>query len=70
MTYVEKLAALRESMKREGIDAYIVLTSDAHATEYLPEYWQCRSWLSGFTGSAGSMVVTQTDAQLWTDGRY
>ena len=70
MTYVEKLLALRELMKKEGIDAYIVLTSDAHATEYLPEYWQCRAWLSGFTGSAGAMVITMDDAQLWTDGRY
>ena len=70
MTYVEKLGALRELMKKEGIDAYVVLTSDAHATEYLPEYWQCRTWLSGFTGSAGAMVVTLDDAQLWADGRY
>jgi Xaa-Pro aminopeptidase len=66
----EKLSALRTAMKREGVDAYIVLTSDAHATEYLPEYWQCRSWLSGFTGSAGAVVVTQDEAHLWADGRY
>ena len=50
MNCVEKLSALRTVMKWEGVDAYIVLTSDAHGTEYLPEYWQCRAWLSGFTG--------------------
>ena len=70
MICAEKLSALRTLMKREGIDAYIVLTSDPHATEYLPDYWQCRVWLSGFLGSAGSLVVTHDDAQLWTDGRY
>jgi len=57
-------------MKREGIDAYIILTSDAHATEYLPDYWQSREWLSGFTGSAGMLVVTMDGASLWADGRY
>jgi len=70
MKCVEKLSALRSVMKREGVDAYIVLTSDAHGTEYLPEYWQCRAWLSGFTGSAGSLVVTKDEAHLWADGRY
>ncbi|MCL2006497.1 MAG: aminopeptidase P family protein [Treponema sp.] len=70
MTTVEKLAALRECMKREGVDAYIILTSDAHVTEYLPDYWQCRKWISGFTGSAGAMVVTESEAHLWIDGRY
>jgi len=70
MNCVEKLSALRSVMKREGVDAYIVLTSDAHGTEYLPEYWQCRAWLSGFTGSAGSLVVTKDEAHLWADGRY
>ena len=66
----EKLSALRTAMKREGIDAYVILTSDAHATEYLPEYWQSREWLSGFTGSAGMLVVTLDGANLWADGRY
>ena len=70
MNCIEKLSALRTAMKREGLDAYIILTSDAHATEYLPDYWQCRVWLSGFTGSAGAVVVTMDDAQLWADGRY
>ena len=66
----EKISALRAAMKREGIDAYIILTSDAHATEYLPDYWQCRAWLSGFTGSAGMIAVTLNEANLWADGRY
>jgi Xaa-Pro aminopeptidase len=66
----EELSALRAAMKREGIDAYIILTSDAHATEYLPDYWQSRAWLSGFTGSAGSIVITSDGAYLWADGRY
>ncbi|MCL1992315.1 MAG: aminopeptidase P family N-terminal domain-containing protein [Spirochaetes bacterium] len=70
MNCSEKLAALRAAMKKESLDAYIVLTSDAHATEYLPDYWQCRMWLSGFTGSAGAIAVTMDDAQLWADGRY
>ena len=66
----EKLSALRTAMKREGVDAYIILTSDSHATEYLPDYWQSRAWLSGFTGSAGMMVITMDSANLWADGRY
>ena len=70
MNTAEKLAALRTAMQREAIDAYIVLTSDAHTTEYLPGYWQCREWLSGFTGSAGAVVVTHDEAHLWADGRY
>jgi Xaa-Pro aminopeptidase len=70
MNCIEKLSALRAAMKREGVDAFIVLTSDAHATEYLPDYWQCRAWLSGFTGSAGNMVITKDEAHLWADGRY
>jgi Xaa-Pro aminopeptidase len=48
----------------------MLLTSDAHATEYLPDYWQSRAWLSGFTGSAGMMAVTMDKANLWADGRY
>ena len=70
MTSSEKLSALRSAMKREGIDAYIVLTSDSHSTEYLPDYWKSRAWLSGFTGSAGMIAVTMNGANLWADGRY
>jgi len=57
-------------MNRQGIDAYIVPTSDPHLSEYLPEHWRCREWASGFTGSAGTLVITQDFAGLWTDGRY
>ena len=70
MNCIEKLAALRAAMQREGVDVYAVLTSDPHATEYLPDYWKCREWLSGFTGSAGAMLVTKDEAHLWADGRY
>jgi len=66
----EKLANLRAAMQREGIDTYVVLTSDPHATEYLPDYWKCREWISGFTGSQGTVVVTKNEAYLWADGRY
>ena len=70
MTIKEKLAALREIMDREGLDAYIVSGIDPHNSEYLPEAWQQRKWISGFTGSYGTVVVTQEEAGLWTDTRY
>lgn len=66
----QRLQALRELMKREKLDAYIVLGNDAHNSEYVPDYWKTREWLSGFSGSAGSLVVTLHDAALWTDSRY
>lgn len=66
----ERLAALRREMRREGIDIYYVPTGDFHGSEYVSEYFKCREYLSGFTGSAGSMVITQSEAGLWTDGRY
>lgn len=53
-----------------ALDAYIVLSSDPHLSEYLPAHWQGREWLSGFTGSAGTLVFTATDAALFTDSRY
>lgn len=70
MTSKEKVAALRQKMQEENIDAFIVYSADPHMSEYLPEEWLERSWLSGFTGSAGFVVVTQDKAALWTDGRY
>ena len=70
MTAKEKVASLREEMKRNNIDAFIVYSADPHMSEYLPEQWQERTWLSGFTGSAGFVVVTLDKAGLWTDGRY
>ena len=65
-----RLAALRDSMLRHGVDAYLVLTDDFHASEYVDRYFKCRKWLSGFRGSAGTLVVTADEAGLWTDGRY
>ena len=66
----ERIAALRAKMKEHGVDAYLVPTSDFHNSEYVGDYFKCRSYLSGFTGSAGSLVVTADMAGLWTDGRY
>lgn len=70
MTSKEKIAALREEMQKNNIDAFIVYSADPHMSEYLPSEWQERAWLSGFTGSAGFVVVTKDKAGLWTDGRY
>lgn len=66
----DNLARLRKSMEREGIDAYIIPSSDPHQTEYVHPSWRGREWISGFTGSAGTVVVTPSAAGLWTDGRY
>ena len=66
----ERVAALRELMKKHGIAAYLVPSSDPHQNEYVPDCWQRRRWLSGFTGSAGELVVTMKEAGLWTDARY
>lgn len=66
----EKLSTLRASMKQMGLSAYIVPGTDPHASEYVADYWKERNWLSGFTGSAGTVAVTTTKAGLWTDSRY
>ncbi|MFA5523215.1 MAG: aminopeptidase P family protein [Tissierellales bacterium] len=66
----ERLQALRELMEEKGIDAYLIPSFDAHQSEYVPEHWKSRAWISGFTGSAGTVVVTLDAAGLWTDGRY
>ncbi|MGC4128700.1 MAG: aminopeptidase P family protein [Bergeyella sp.] len=70
MTVKEKIALLREQMQKNNIDAFIVFSADPHMSEYLPEEWQERKWISGFTGSAGFVVFTKDKAGLWTDGRY
>lgn len=70
MTIHEKLSALRSIMDRENLDAYIISGTDPHNSEYLPAAWQQREWISGFTGSFGTVVVTKNDAGLWTDTRY
>ena len=66
----EKLALLRQKMRSENVDVFIAMSADPHMSEYLPEYWQVRLWLTGFTGSVGIVVVTQDFAGLWVDGRY
>ncbi len=65
-----RVEALREKMRENGVDAYLVLTDDFHASEYVDDYFKCRKWLSGFRGSAGTLVITAEEAGLWTDGRY
>lgn len=65
-----ELNILRQEMRTEKIDAVIFPTSDPHNSEYLPEHWQTRQWITGFTGSAGTAVVTLDEAALWTDSRY
>lgn len=70
MTTNEKLSLLREKMEEAGVQAYLIPSSDPHISEYLPDHWRTRAWLSGFDGSAGTLVVTETESGLWTDGRY
>ncbi|MHC5201711.1 aminopeptidase P family protein [Myroides sp. LJL119] len=70
MTHLEKLAQLRAWMKKKSIDAYIIPSSDPHISEYLPDHYKCIAWLSGFTGSAGTLTITHDFAGLWTDSRY
>lgn len=70
LTINERISKLRSLMSEKSIDAYIVPSFDAHQSEYVPEYWKARQWISGFTGSAGTVVITQKEAGLWTDGRY
>lgn len=67
MTNLESLQAV---MIEKGYDAYIIATSDFHNSEYVSEHFKGRSFISGFTGSAGTLVITQNEARLWTDGRY
>ena len=66
----ERVKKLRDLMKDRGIDAYIVNTADPHQSEYVADHYKGRVWISGFTGSAGTVVITQEEAILWTDGRY
>ncbi len=66
----ERLSRLRKVMKREHLGAFIFPSTDAHNSEYVPDHWKGREWISGFDGSAGVAVVTQTSAALWTDSRY
>jgi len=70
MTIKQKLNALRILMKEKKIDAYLVPTDDFHGSEYVGDYFKCRKYITGFTGSAGTAIITQDMAGLWTDGRY
>lgn len=69
-TIQKRLSALRSLMKERQIDAYLVPTDDFHCSEYVGEYFKCRKYITGFTGSAGTAVIMQESAGLWTDGRY
>lgn len=67
---VKRVGILREYLQKNGLSAFIFPSTDPHQGEYVPEHWQTRQWISGFDGSAGTAVVTLTDAALWTDSRY
>ena len=66
----DRIDSLRQALVAQDLTAIIVPSADPHLSEYLPEYWQARLWLSGFTGSVGTLVVTADFAGLWTDSRY
>lgn len=69
-TIKERIASLRRFMQKKQINAFIIPSTDPHAGEYVPEHWEARKWLSGFTGSAGTLVITEKEGGLWTDSRY
>ena len=69
-TINNRIAALRTHIAQEQIQAFIIPSTDPHLSEYVAPHWQSREWISGFTGSAGTVVVTAKDAGLWTDSRY
>lgn len=66
----QQLIDLRQKMQERGFDAYLIPTTDFHGSEYVNDYFKCRRYVSGFTGSAGTLIVTAEEAKLWTDGRY
>jgi Xaa-Pro aminopeptidase len=68
--YKNRIEELQKLLKKEGVDYYIVPTSDFHSSEYVNAYFKMRAFLSGFTGSAGTLIVSEKEAGLWTDGRY
>ena len=67
---IERVEALREYLRKNELNAFIFPSTDPHQGEYVPEHWMTRQWISGFDGSAGTAVVTLSDAALWTDSRY
>ncbi|NNE29815.1 MAG: aminopeptidase P family protein [Saprospiraceae bacterium] len=70
MTINARISALRKAMLKKGIDAYIIPSTDPHQSEYVADHWQARKWISGFDGSAGTVIITKDHAGLWTDSRY
>ena len=70
LTIKQRIEALRAAMKRRGVQAFIIPSTDPHISEYVAPHWQTREWISGFTGSAGTVVITTDKAGLWTDSRY
>ena len=70
MTIPDRIALLRRELSRRGLDGCLVVTDDFHGSEYVGDHFKTREYLSGFTGSAGTLVVLPDQAALWTDGRY
>ncbi|MBO7417760.1 MAG: aminopeptidase P family protein [Bacteroidaceae bacterium] len=70
MKVTERIEALRGFLKQQNVKAFIVPSTDPHMSEYVAPHWEARQWISGFTGSAGTVVVTENEAGLWTDSRY
>ena len=70
MTYLEKLSAIRQQMKADGVAAYIIPSADPHISEYLPDHYKCIKFTTGFKGSVSTVVITQDFAGLWADFRY
>ena len=68
--YAKRLTTLRELMQQHNLDAWVAPSADPHLSEYLPDHWQTRRWLSGFTGSVPTLIVTAERAELWADSRY
>lgn len=66
----ERIEQLRSMMRQQGVSAFIIPSTDPHISEYVAPHWQAREWFSGFSGSAGTLVITLTEAGLWTDSRY
>ncbi len=67
---INRINALRGFMRKHDLSAFLVPSTDPHSGEYVPAHWEARKWISGFTGSAGTVVVTTAEAGLWTDSRY
>lgn len=70
MNIKDRLSGLRKFMEEKNIDAYMIPSSDNHQSEYVGDYFKSREFISGFNGSAGTVIVTKDEAGLWTDGRY